>query len=312
MARKKLTKFLPSLAVLILVGYLVTLYREQFQDLLLKADYKFFCMVFLCQVALIALTGLPFKTLFSALGVNMQTAHWVCLSYAGNFANYTAPLRPDLAVRYVFMKQTYQSSLTDIATVSVSYTFYAFITSLILATILGPFVTQLSSNTFYYPLFWLAACALATICVIKLISLERLTRRLPPKISSTIDKIKSFTSNRSLFVQIIAQFLVINLLSGLTYYFAFHSLSLSPNIAIVLLIAPVSTLAGWFTLTPANIGVTESLVGFLLEYSTGDFSAGFLATSIVRLSHIGVSIIFGGLSSLFLLSRVNQSSSDDE
>ena len=291
------------MTILAIAFYIFNNYWKEFDELFRKIDNKFIYILFLSQSILIATTGLPFKTIYEALDIKINTIDWICLSYAGNFANYTAPLRPGLAVRYLYMKKHYKSTLTDIAIVTAVYSFYTITVAFGLTLVFMLLNAPLPHKISYLPLFILICVVLSILYLNKILSVERILKNIPQRIAAIIENVQSFRHKPRLTIQLTCQFLLINLIGGITYYFAFEALSITPKITTILMITPLSTLTGWFALTPANIGVTETLVGLLLEYSSGEFSVGFIATSVVRLSHVGVSVILGGLSSAYILKR---------
>jgi len=306
---KKIVSLSISLCTIICVLFIIVRHWNEFTLLFFQVNTYTLTWICLTQICLITSSGLPFKTLYSVLGIEITTMDWISMSFAGNLANYTAPFRPSLAVRYVFMKCRYQSTLTDIAIVTAAYSLFTFIIAICLIITLN-LVTPPKHHLTHIWIFFLLLVTLVIIAgTNKLASLDRLATILPNKASIFLDNLRSFKCSPKLCLQLAPQFIAINILGGIAYFFAFKALGISTNIPTLLMIAPLTTLAGWFSLTPANIGVTETLVGALLEYSSGDFSVGFLATSIVRLTHIGVSIFLGSISSFYLMSKINSTNS---
>jgi len=301
-----LFKSLISIMALVAVIYLVGKHWNEFAELANKASYRMVAIIIACQIFLIALTGFPFKTLFSVLGTRLPAKEWISLSFASNFANYIAPFRPGLAIRYLFMRKRYQSTLKEMALVTLSYSMVLFLVSALLVLALLPFfqspnIRQTSLLVFSGILVLIIFAALMV-----LIKYTKLLERLPEKILKFVNALLGIVRQRSVTLNLILQFIIINFLAALTYYFAFLAFSVPINMANILIIAPLTTLASVITLTPGNIGITESIVGLITSYGGGDFSTGFLVTSLVRVCNIVVSVGFGVFCSSYLMAIVKK------
>ncbi|MBF0369091.1 MAG: flippase-like domain-containing protein [Magnetococcales bacterium] len=296
-------KTVGSGVMLLLMGWVFHRHGSEFAGALEVLSLSDLLPLMAAQVVMIALTGHPFKTLCACHEAHLHFKEWVGLSYAGNLANYIAPLRPGLAVRFLYMNRRFGMSLSRMVVVTGAYTLLMFGVSVGIVVATQPFLPFSESLPGLE-----ISLGIVTLSVVGSIMAPRICRlgwiQGHDRLRGLCQAFLDLLTRPGVLVGALLVFILINVMSAVTYYFAFLALGSSPPPLLLLFLVAVATIASWMAITPGNIGVTESLVGLILEMAAGDFATGFLATAVVRAGHVSVSILFGGPSLYYIMGRI--------
>ena len=113
-------------------------------------------------------------------------------------------------------------------------------------------------------------------------------------------------SKHKLVVVIMLLLIIQFILLALRLYISFDVLQIELSIWLFLLLAPVSTLLAFITITPGNLGLREWIIGGVSVAAGYDFNNAIFAGSIDRVALISCTFLFGSFSAFYVWYKMNK------
>lgn len=252
------------------------------------------------QIPMIASGGLAFKILCTSLDISMRFKDWVGLSFIANFLNQLLPYRPGVGFRYLYMRQHYHMKAVQFVHVMFIYFLLTMLSSCAF-TLIGWFNSKITTN--YYTHI-LSACGFFIAILLCIFFLRFLFSHNRPSHSGFIEKLtvalNTLLNNPGALISATLSLLTLNALTAIIFYLIFLSLGNPLPFADCIFIVGIVILSMIIPITPGNIGVLESIVGTLTQMLYQDFSLGFSATALFRVSQWIPSVLLGTCFSLVL------------
>jgi len=293
----KLIAYLILLTVIISVFYH---YRTDIVAVFSRVKWPYIGLLSLLHIPMIALGGLSFKFLCSHYHITLRFKDWAGLSFVANFLNQLLPYRLGMGFRYVYMRQHFQMSNAQFLYVMLIYFLF---TVVICATfaLLGWLISDLPSrfNKLFYITFFVGILFASFIIWLK-ISQFNATRT----IGEMLKALQQLIADPKIFIFSILALIGVNLLTTALFYICLLAIGAPLPLAQCLFLVGILTVAMLFPLTPGNIGVLEALFGTLTQVIYHDFSMGFAAIALYRVSQWIPSIILGSSFSLLLAGSI--------
>ncbi|MCS5709182.1 flippase-like domain-containing protein [Candidatus Berkiella cookevillensis] len=302
---KKALHFSLRLAVYLLFAtafiYIIMNHGHDIQNALSKIEYKWLLVLVPLQFAMIAISGFAFKILSLPFQFKLKWQDWMGLSFIANFINQLLPYRPGFAFRYLYLKQNYNMPLNTYLWIMAAY---LAITCFIAACfcLLGWLFGKL------YIIDGRQILCILILCGGLLLFGYFLKKSSHVQTTSRFDAL--FTALKKMMhepgtlsissISFIISYLIITLL----FYSIFISLHHPIAFTHCMFLTGIITVASIVPITAANIGVNESLMGVLTQLLYQDFSLGFSATLIYRMSQWVPAFIFGTLFSFYLVGNI--------
>lgn len=294
------------LVLLICVGYF---FGAEIKETLARINLYWFVIFCSLQSIILILSGLAFQVLSIPFQYRLKWIDWLGLSFIANFINQLIPYRPGMVIRYYYLNKNYQMPLKIYGWIMLIYfSLTCFIAGLYLLVgwtfgQLGTFDrTQLLQLLLLLGLF--ITLLLGMIYLRSKINLRPKQRLIDNKLQTLLTAVKQFSLHpKSIFLSSVV-FATSFFLSSLLFYFSFIAMQYNVPFTDCLLITGTITLASVIPITPANIGINESLLGGLTQILYQDFSIGFIVALVFRISQLIPGILFGSLFSFYLVGNI--------
>ncbi|MGD9592940.1 MAG: YbhN family protein [Candidatus Berkiella sp.] len=291
---KKFAKITSYLLLFVIIAGLIFYFgKDIFVQFKKVNSYLLFISIIL-QIPMIACGGLAFKVLCQTLGIHIKFHDWVGLSFIANLLNQLLPYRPGVGFRYIYMRQHYKMKTSDFFHVMFIY----FLLTLLLSsafTLLGLFDAKIPN---IYNL-----CALAVFLIFAIFLMFFLIKRYFPSLQSNASKPSVFSkltvalhtllNSPGALIGATLSLFTLNALTAIIFYVIFMSLGNPLPFTDCLFMIGVVLLTMIVPITPGNIGVLETITGTLTQMLYQDFSLGFSATALFRISQWIPSVLLG-------------------
>ncbi|MEJ2356045.1 MAG: hypothetical protein P8Y62_09150, partial [candidate division WOR-3 bacterium] len=121
---------------------------------------------------------------------------------------------------------------------------------------------------------------------------------------NTIESWKKLRSNTILLVKLIFLEILGSILFAFWMFFSYHVLGFNINFPNAFLAGIACQMSYFFKITPGNLGIRESLVGFVSQITEIGFAEGVTVTLLQRaISTVGFSVL-GLIASIFIIKNV--------
>jgi len=298
--RRRVFRLILATVVIAATAWLIDLYWADLTILMARLPPGFIAVQIALQVVVLGYGAYSLRPLLAARGFPITTRDVVALSYIGNFARYLAPLRPDLPIRFAFLRHRCGVPLMETAAVSLGFAAYLLGISVLFVIVLLPIAVSLPGFPPWSGFAAVGALGAAAVLAGRVMTREAVAKRIPKSISNGFAAVATMVTPWPLFLRVAAHFAVFNLLWAATYYTVFTGLGIKVGLVAVVIFGPATTLLNLASLTPANIGLRETFIGFLSQVTIGDFAPGFLVGVLLRAGDVLVSLALGA-SFAFLL-----------
>lgn len=294
----RLTAYLLFAAVFI---YILMNHGHDIQNALSKIEYKWLLILVPLQFAMIAISGFAFKILSLPFDFKLKWHDWMGLSFIANFMNQLLPYRPGFAFRYLYLKQNYNMPLNIYLWIM---TAYLAITCFIAACfcLLGWLFGKLYIIDGRQILLVLILCS--GLILFGYFLKKSSNTQVATGFDSLFTALKKMIHAPGILSISSMSFIISYLIITLLFYSIFISLHHPIAFTHCMFLTGIITVASIVPITAANIGVNESLMGVLTQLLYQDFSLGFSATLIYRMSQWIPAFIFGTLFSFYLVGNI--------
>ena len=298
--RKTAIKLLAYLILLTVIVLMFYHYRSDILTVFSRVKWPYIGLLSLLHIPMIALGGLSFKFLCSHYHIHLRFKDWAGLSFIANFLNQLLPYRLGMGFRYIYMRQHFQMSNAQFIYVMLIYFLLTVIICAAFA-LLGWLISDLPSR--FNKLFYMT-CFVGILFVSFIIWLKITHFKATRSITEMLKALQQLIADPKIFIYSILALIGVNLLTTALFYTCLFAIGAPLPIAQCLFLVGILTVAMLFPLTPGNIGVLEALFGTLTQVIYHDFSMGFAAIALYRVSQWIPSIILGSSFSFLLAGSI--------
>jgi len=156
--------------------------------------------------------------------------------------------------------------------------------------------------SFNTPFYITCAIGLGLACFIIWLKLSRI--KTSKSIGESLKALQDLLSDPKIFLYSALSLIGVNILTTILFYICLIAIHAPLPITHCLFLVGILTVVMLFPLTPGNIGVLEALFGTLTQMIYHDFSMGFTAIALYRVSQWIPSIILGSSFSFLLAGSI--------
>jgi uncharacterized membrane protein YbhN (UPF0104 family) len=264
-------------------------FQSEFKNVLYNLSWSNFSYLILLQIFIIGSGGFPFKILCLPLNIHIHWRDWFGLSFAASLLNQALPYRPGLAFRYVYLKSHYGLKGADFFAVMFVYLILMLASALCLA-FLACFSSDLPA-ALEGKLLPALGYFLVMILILMLIRAWSKHKNITLPGMHALQKIwhhpwQLIWSTLSILLALLA--------GSFAFYLIFSQLHSPLPIGQCIFLISLLSLSMLIPITPGNIGIAEAIIGTMTQILYGDFTQGFMAVLLFRLSQFTVATLVGG------------------
>lgn len=298
--RKTAIKLLAYLILFSVITAMFYHYRADIVNVFSRVKWSYIGILSLLHIPMIALGGLSFKFLCSHYHIDLKWKAWAGLSFVANFLNQLLPYRLGMAFRYVYMRQHFHMSNAQFIYVMLIYFVFTVVISAVFALI-GWLISDIPHA--FDELFYIT-CFVGLAFVSFIIWLKNSHFNASRKIGEIGKALQQLITEPRIFFFSLLALIGVNLLTTALFYICLIAINAPLPVSHCLFLVGILTIAMLFPLTPGNIGVLEALFGTLTQVIYHDFSMGFAAIALYRVSQWIPSIILGSSFSFTLAGSI--------
>jgi uncharacterized protein (TIRG00374 family) len=283
----------------VLLGSVVYIFihRHSFEQLKRIEFNETVSIIFLTLTFFVA-TGFTFYLLLRILGVKLDLLEIIGLSFITNFGNYLGPGRAGAAVKAVYLKRTKGVAYASFSAVLAANSFiYFFMTGNVGLIFL--FIAELDGFKYYDLLLSICAGLVVISLLPYIIKIKTLAKRGKwwDTLNNAITGFEKIKSHKISVVGVcflmVLQLFISAILLSIIYRALDHPISFEAAFAMAIF----TFVSNFFTLTPNNIGIQETVMASLYAMLGNSFINGMVGASLLRIIHAFLTF---GLTPLFV------------
>ncbi|MCS5710830.1 lysylphosphatidylglycerol synthase domain-containing protein [Candidatus Berkiella aquae] len=298
--RKTVIKILGYTTLALIICALFYHHQTDILAVFAHVKWSYVGVLSVIHIPMIALGGLSFKFLCSHYQIYLRWTEWAGLSFIANFLNQLLPYRLGMGFRYIYMRQHFQMSNAQFIYVMLVYFIFTIIFCAFFALI-GWLFSDLPSS---FNLLFYITCAIGLGFAGFIIWLKLSSIKTSQSIGESLKALQDLLSDPKIFLYSALSLIGVNILTAILFYICLMAIHAPLPITHCLFLVGILTAAMLFPLTPGNIGVLEALFGTLTQMIYHDFSMGFAAIALYRVSQWIPSIILGSSFSFLLAGSI--------
>lgn len=298
MSHRKFIQALTYCALIVLFIWVFHRFETEFKAAFSQLSWSHFLMLNFLQILIVGSGGLPFKTLCLPLNVNIRFKDWLGLSFAASLLNQALPYRPGLAFRFFYLKTHYQLSGSAFLAVTFAYLILIVASAFVLgflACLTSNLPTELEDKL-------LPTLGVFSLIFMILIFIKWWSKGRSITLPGTAELHKILQQPRHIISSSIWVIFAL-LMSSLLFYLIFNQIQTPLPFSQCVFLISLLSISMLVPITPGNLGIAETIIGSLTHFLYGDFTQGFMAVILFRLSQFTVSASLGGLFLSYFVSR---------
>jgi len=274
-----------------LAVYYIANNKEAF-TIILEANLSFVLLSGLCMLVFWLFTGVRLYLVLQLFDLKLKFREWFGLVIITKFFSYFLPFRGGMVARAYYLKKQYAFDYTRFLGSTVGlYMLSIFLNCLLGLGIL--FFFNRFDDERILTLTYLLTAALAGIVLLAVLSVffkDRIKYKYVDKITESINL---FTERPGILIKLILNHLAIRFFWALSIYFIFRSLAIDINVLEATFLSILVAISILFSITPANLGITETVIAsfaFIFSYT---FDNGVAASLLLRAVEMSLIVVFG-------------------
>jgi len=288
------------------------------EDLLVLKKVSLINLWFLLLLSFIAVlaNGCQFKYLSRIFHIKLTFTEWFGLTVTNTMFNYFTPARGGMIARALYMKKTYNLTLSEYASLIAGLNWFGFLISSLSAIVVS-LGCYFFFNEFYkviitFSFGFLFLCLIVGFILSRanLSSLPISNRRIQNILSLVGQGLHRFKNNTRLLVPICFFCFCFLLLSAARLYCAFLSVGINVHWLKILLVQACIRLLLIVSITPGNLGVKEGIIGLFARVLGISIEQAMLGALVDRIIMMIIIFVFGIIYSKLLLNRISPISVD--
>lgn len=253
-------------------------------DVFEKTQMNYAIYLILLNIPYVAANGLAFDCLCYIYGIRLRWLDWIGVSFIANFINQCLPYRPGMAFRFFYFRQHYHMTFVQFSFLMLLFFSIMLLCGLIFSGIGWMIIDIPKKQSEFFLIVSVTFVGLVGLFwVFKKIGFSIVQQHMLPVLSSLI------------------VLTVMHFLGACLFFTGFYALSYPVSFFDCVFMIGVLSVSSIFPITPANIGVSETLLGTLTQLLYNDFSIGFAVMTLCRASQWVISVMFGGGFSFILM-----------
>lgn len=220
------------------------------------------------------------KVLTESLDLRLEPRDWMGVAVMQSFLNYL-PLKGGMFANALYLKQWHNFSYMK---------FISMIGSSGLITILSVGLIGLIVSSFYYfygNISMILPCLFSSLVVFTLLFIVFSARfdfseGALKRLNQVVEGWNMIRTERTSLVSLILLDLLSALIFSMRYYIAFRAFSMNIPFWYCLMLAPLSILTTFISVTPAGLGIREAVIGFTSKILGTGLNPGMYAASLDR------------------------------
>lgn len=290
--RLLLSYFITLLFIAAAIWYFTT--TEVDFAVLLKIPFHFIIAILFSNAAFIYLSGRRFEILMRVYDVSLKTSEWLGLTVITRFGSLFLPASGGAVFRALYLKQVHGMNLTEFAGSAGGILIYNLISNLVL--LIPSVVVLLAFNPnagLSKVLVWMLLFAIMSTMAVAL-SIKYTNNIKNQHVKTIMGGARKIWGKRSLARALLLNQFFVRAVSAVLIWLAFSAIGIHVNIWESLVISILIALTVLISLTPGNIGFTESVMA-TFGTLTGSYgiSEGLLAALYLRIIDVTIVLIFG-------------------
>ncbi len=226
------------------------------------------------------LNGFRLKVLTDSLNLRLKPLTWMGMAVIQSFLNYL-PFKGGMLANAVYLKQLHNFSYLK---------FISMIGSSSLITMLSAGCIGFAVSGFYYiysrigivlPCLFLSLIVCAMFCFV-LVTRVKVSEKTSKKLYQVIEGWQVIRKKRNTIFLLIVVDITSTFIFSVRYYIAFRAFSIDVPFLYCLLIAPLSILTTFTSITPAGLGIREAVIGYASKILGMGLNPGLFAASLDR------------------------------
>ena len=304
---KKVVRNLISIFIIAGLVYYVWKHWEIFNTTL-DASWHHICGLVACIFIMWILNSIQVLLLLRQFGVKIGFWENMSLLIAMALGNYL-PMRMGSLLRMQYLKQVHGLQYIKFGGIMAIRTLILFISTGILGCIglVGLRLSGFPFNVYLLCVFISMVIISLGTCLIPVPRAEKSDNFLLKLWSDLLSAFETIQSRPFLFCQVLGLILLQFTVLAIRLSITFDAIQVELSPWILLLLAPMTTLVSFLSLTPGSLGVREWAIGIISLASGIDFSSGIFAGTLDRAILMACTFIFGFASLAYVWFRMKSS-----
>lgn len=280
-----------------IAGMLIFLYLRR-EDMLRLAGlgWQRILMLLLASVIPVSINAGAFRQAISIFGISLPFKEWYGLSVVNTMYNYLLPGRAGIALRALYLKQSYDLSYPEYT----SPTIGMYVLNLLVAAFAGILVAsglhiheRLNNVLFLFITLGLFTAMLGIVVLLYMFNPRIIpeNRKLLRFLKSVARGIKRFRENSGKVIKLMLLQVLFIFTMGLRLYIVFRFLGIHAGYLPLVLINSLVAFSLVFSITPGNMGIKEGIIGFSHDLLGISFEQAILAAVLDRM--VAIILVFG-------------------
>jgi len=289
-----------------LIGYLFLVRNIDIKEIVAKISIVNVVILSLLSLGSLGLNGLRTKLLLDCFNVRLPAYEWFGLSVLNSMTNYL-PLRGGIAVKAIYLKKIHQfsysfflsSTAANYAIMFLSSGVIGVVASLLAMMKLGKF----SLTIFFSFLFLIVSSMLILLGGAKI---PKMKNRFLQPIAEISTGLKHITSDHGFLYKLAALESLACLLYAFSLYYEYRTLSYDMPFIYCMMLSPLTLVSTVVSITPANLGVREIVIGAISRMIGSQFIEGVIVATLDRTVAMFWIFLMGAIFTYLLISKNSQ------
>jgi len=226
------------------------------------------------------LNGLRLKVLTDSLNMDLQSVTCIGMAVIQSFLNYL-PFKGGMLANAIYLKKIYQLSYTHFISIMASSVLISFISIGMIGLVVSGVTSHNRGTNMILPGLFLI---LIIMPVFLLFMAARMDKKggVWGKMNNVVVGWNAIRGQKHTLIALAVMDICSALIFSIRYFIAFRAFSLDIPFGYCLIIAPISILSTFASVTPAGLGVREVVVGYSSKALGISLNHGICAASLDR------------------------------
>jgi len=302
--RKYFHSIIVWLITILLICWLVFYIKNENEKLATLLNLNFTQIILLSFICLILFIpkGLIRKLMAQRLGVHLVFIDWYGLFMVTNFISLIIPARGDFVFSAAYLKRKYELPFSKFGSMIYGNAILLAIV-LSLEASLGLLLLGIIQGTWNFKVFGIVIAIGFGALPFALLSRSYIQGEnlFVKKLKNALEGWEQLRSDKKLLLKSGLLVVTNSLIFTIWMYASYQVLGFNPQLIPVFFAGVVTQMSFFFSLTPGNLGVRETIVGFVSQVTGLGFTEGVAVTILQRVISMAIFFIAGSFFSLFII-----------
>jgi uncharacterized membrane protein YbhN (UPF0104 family) len=304
---KKLFRIAIWLLTIVLIGILYLYMRSRKEILyeLLKIDFKDIILLIPIWILLSFTRSYTRRIMAASFGVKLKFLDWYGLYLFTNMLSLVIPARGDFIFSAAYLKKKYNLPISSFVSIIYGNSILLALTLSLEAMAILLYV-GLKENVWNLKMWYIMGGMAALAIFFAFLPHKKLSGEswIAKKLNNMVESWKKLRSNTILLIKLVCLEVLGSLFFAFWMFFSYHVLDFDINFPNSFFAGIACQMSYFFKITPGNLGIRESLVGFVSQITNVGFAQGITVTLLQRaLSTLGF-LLLGGISGIFIIRKI--------